>query len=101
MVQSCVSPDGRFILSGSEDGKPRLWETSPEDVIETNMYHYKLMDLVSDCAWNKKYNMFAVSGFGQEFPVLVYVYDRTPEELTEALLKGAKFFGTPEGEAER
>jgi len=64
MVQSCVSPDGRFILSGSEDGKPRLWETSPEDVIETNMYHYKLMDLVSDGAWNKKYNMFAVSGFG-------------------------------------
>lgn len=33
--------------------------------------------------------------------MLVYVYDRTPEELTEALLKGAKFFGTPEGEAER
>ena len=39
------------------------------------------MDLVTDCDWNFKYNMFAVAGFGQEFPVLVYVYERTTDEV--------------------
>ena len=39
------------------------------------------MDVVSDCDWNPRYNMFAVSGFGQEFPILVYVYERTKKEL--------------------
>jgi WD40 repeat protein len=101
IVKSCVSPDGRYIVAGSEDGKPRLWETSPEDVVDTGLYEYKLMDMVSDCAWNPKYNMMAVAGFGQEFPVLVYVYERSERELTEALINGAKFFGTPAGEAER
>ena len=49
IVKSCVSPDGRYIVSGSEDGKAHMWETSPEDVIDTSQYEYKLMDLVSDC----------------------------------------------------
>ena len=41
------------------------------------------MDCVSDCAWNPRYNMFAVSGFGQEFPVLLYVYERSKQEIDE------------------
>ena len=31
--------------------------------------------------------MFALSGFGQEFPILVYVYERTPREVEEILLR--------------
>jgi hypothetical protein len=31
--------------------------------------------------------MFALSGFGQEFPILVYVYERTPEEVTEMMIR--------------
>jgi hypothetical protein len=31
----------------------------------------------------------------------VYVYERSERELTEALIAGAKFFGTPAGDAER
>jgi hypothetical protein len=29
--------------------------------------------------------MFAVCGFGQEFPVLIYVYERTLKEVEELL----------------
>ena len=43
------------------------------------------MDVVSDCDWNPRYNMFAVSGFGQEFPILVYVYERSKRELDQLL----------------
>lgn len=29
--------------------------------------------------------MFAISGFGRNFPVLVYVYERTDKELTQIM----------------
>jgi len=48
---------------------------------EAQDYQCNFMDIISDCDWNPRYNMFAVSGFGQEFPILVYVYQRTKKEL--------------------
>jgi len=62
------------LVSGSEDGKPRIWDTSLEITYDYRPYECKLLDLVSDVDWNPRYNMFAVAGFGQNFPVLVYVY---------------------------
>jgi hypothetical protein len=44
---------------------------------------------VSDVDWNPRFNMFALSGFGQHFPVLVYVYQRSEEELNKILISGA------------
>ena len=32
--------------------------------------------------------MFAVSGFGQNFPVLIYVHERTEEELNNIVMSG-------------
>ena len=32
--------------------------------------------------------MFALSGFGHHFPILIYVYQRTEEELNEILYSG-------------
>jgi len=48
------------------------------------------MDLVSGCDWNPRYNMFAVSGFGQEFPILVYVYQREKKEIEEMFFRNGK-----------
>jgi hypothetical protein len=45
------------------------------------------MDLVSDVDWNPRYNMFAAAGFGQEFPILVYIYERTPDEINQMFFK--------------
>ena len=89
MVRSAVSPDGQYIVAGSEDGKPRIWDSSLEQAFKTKAYECKLLDLVSDVSWNPKYNMFALSGFGQHFPVLVYVYQRTENEINKILLANA------------
>ena len=35
MVQSCLSPDGQFLVSGSETGQPYIWDASLELPIET------------------------------------------------------------------
>lgn len=63
-VRSTISPDGQFLISGSEDGKPRIWDASLEQMYRTGAYECKLLDMVSDCVWNPRYNMFAVCGFG-------------------------------------
>jgi jouberin len=81
MVRQATSPDGQYIIAGSEDGKPHVWYTSLEEMITASPYECKLLDLVSDVTWNPRYNMFAISGFGQHFPVLVYVYERSSDEL--------------------
>ena len=38
MVQSCVSPDGQFVISGSEDGRPRIWDTTLEQSYNPQQY---------------------------------------------------------------
>ena len=45
-----------------------------ETMESSKPFECRMLDLVSDCQWNPRYNMFALSGFGQHFPVLIYVY---------------------------
>jgi len=76
------------LVAGSEDGTPHLWNITTGEAYGTKVsrrYECRFLDLVSDITWNPKYNMFALSGFGHHFPVMVYVYQRTEEELNEIL----------------
>lgn len=91
MIKSCLSPDGKYLVSGSETGMPYIWDTQTEDPVnDTDVFECKLMDIVSDCDWNSRYNMFAVSGFGQEFPILVYVYQREQAQIEEMFMRRGK-----------
>lgn len=88
MIKSCLSPDGKYLVSGSETGIPYLWDAETEDPInDTDQFECNFMDVVSDCAWNPRYNMFALSGFGQEFPILVYVFQREHHEIEELMFR--------------
>jgi len=50
-------------------------------------YECNFNDIVADCDWNPRYNMFTLSGFGQEFPILVYAYERSDQEVEELLYR--------------
>lgn len=75
-------------MAGSEDGIPRIWDTALEQQIKGDEYEWELNDLLADVQWNNKYNMFALAGFGQNFPICVYVYQRGKEEMDRAMLMG-------------
>ncbi len=75
-IKSSVSPDGNYIISGSEDGKFYLWSLFSGTPILNKKYECDIVDPIVDVCWNNCYNMFAVSGFGQNYPVLVYVHER-------------------------
>eukprot|EP01017_Pseudomicrothorax_dubius_P002559 TRINITY_DN10126_c0_g1_i2.p1 TRINITY_DN10126_c0_g1~~TRINITY_DN10126_c0_g1_i2.p1 ORF type:complete len:152 (-),score=37.49 TRINITY_DN10126_c0_g1_i2:53-487(-) len=76
MVRSVVSPDGSYLLSGSEDGRPHLWWFTSGAPIGTEFFELSVKGLVSDVAWNNEYNMIAVCTFSAEFPILVYVHEK-------------------------
>ena len=75
-IKSTCSPDGSYLFSGSEEGEPKMWQLDTGISFSTSKYECGFIDSVNDVSWNDIYNMNALSGFGQEYPLLIYVYER-------------------------
>ncbi len=80
-VRSCVSPDGQYILSGSEDGVPHMWDYASGIEYSTKQYECWFKGFVTDADWNPLYNMNVMCGYGKSYPILVYVHERDPRGL--------------------
>ncbi len=68
-----ISPDGQHVLSGSEDGKLYLWDFHTGEVANTEHLGLSFVGPSTDVDWNNEYHMIAVSGFGDQYPILIYV----------------------------
>ena len=75
-IKSTVSPDGSYILSGSEEGIPHIWSLDSGLPQNTKKFECGFVDSVCDVSWSNTYHMIAMSAFGQEHPLLVYVYEK-------------------------
>ena len=75
-IKATCSPDGSYLFSGSEEGEPKMWQLDTGISFSTSKYECGFIDSVNDVSWNDIYNMNALSGFGQEYPLLIYVYER-------------------------
>ena len=53
MVKCCISPDGQYLVSGSENGLPFIWDATLEAPIESTKYECNFQDIVSDCDWKE------------------------------------------------
>lgn len=84
-IRSCISPDGQYLLSGSEDGKLYLWDILTELPIEIINLEFNVKDMICDVDWNPFYNMFAIAAFGTDLPVIVYVYEKSQKEVEDNL----------------
>ena len=87
-LKSGISPDGQYLISGSEDGSPKLFHLLTGFPIDRSICHEtKFNDFVSDVDWNNNFNMIAVAGFSQEYSVMLFVYEKKEDELEHDLLK--------------
>ena len=60
-----------------------MWQLETGIPFSTTKYECGFVDSVNDVSWNGVYNMNALSGFGQEYPLLVYVHERKQPVVVE------------------
>jgi jouberin len=77
-MMSTFSPDGRYILAGSEDGSVVLWTTRKSEAVSVKEWMCKFDQPVTAIAWNRVENMVAFSSFGDAQPILVFWDDKRP-----------------------
>ena len=51
-----------------------LKQNSQSIILLLNRYNIK--GTVADVSWSQRYHMIAVAGFGDDFPILVYYWER-------------------------
>uniref|UniRef100_A0AC11DUS3 Abelson helper integration site 1 n=1 Tax=Ovis aries TaxID=9940 RepID=A0AC11DUS3_SHEEP len=73
-IHSTLTPCGTFLFAGSEDGIVYVW--NPETGEQVAMYSdLPFKSPVRDIAYHPLENMVAFCAFGQNEPILLYIYD--------------------------
>lgn len=74
-VRFAVSPDGTWVLCGSEDGEATLWEADTSKKValsETEDVFVGYSDRLMDVAWHPTEHLVALCSYGTDRPVLLF-----------------------------
>ncbi|NXM37487.1 AHI1 protein, partial [Gymnorhina tibicen] len=104
-IHSTLTPCGTFLFSGSEDGKAYVW--NPETGDQVAIYsELSFTSPLRDVAFHPHEHMVSFCAFGQNHPILVYIYDYKVAQqeaelvrdlsssLTTAAPRGPHFFSS-------
>ncbi|NXO63920.1 AHI1 protein, partial [Phainopepla nitens] len=104
-IHSTLTPCGTFLFSGSEDGKAYVW--NPETGDQVAIYsELSFTSPLRDVAFHPHEHMVTFCAFGQNHPILVYIYDYKVAQqeaelvrdlsssLTTAAPRGPHFFSS-------
>ncbi|KAK4825282.1 hypothetical protein QYF61_026083 [Mycteria americana] len=104
-IHSTLTPCGTFLFSGSEDGKAYVW--NPETGDQVAIYsELSFTSPLRDVAFHPHEHMVSFCAFGQNQPILVYIYDYKVAQqeaelvkdlgssLTTAAPRGPQFFSS-------
>ncbi|NXL88647.1 AHI1 protein, partial [Alectura lathami] len=104
-IHSTLTPCGTFIFSGSEDGKAYVW--NPETGDQVAIYsELSFTSALRDVAFHPHEHMVSFCAFGENQPILVYIYDykvaqweaelvkELSSSLTTAAPRGAQIFSS-------
>ncbi|XP_061479908.1 jouberin isoform X2 [Rhineura floridana] len=86
-IRSTLTPCGTFLFSGSEDGVAYVW--NPETGDQVAMYSdLSFTCPLRDVAFHPHEHMVSFCAFGQNQPILVYIYDYKVAQQEAELVKG-------------
>ncbi|XP_010190112.1 PREDICTED: jouberin, partial [Mesitornis unicolor] len=101
-IHSTLTPCGTFLFSGSEDGKAYVW--NPETGDQVAIYsELSFTSPLRDVSFHPHEHMVSFCAYGQNQPILVYIYDykvaqqeaKLVKELSSSLTSAApKFFSS-------
>ena len=92
-VHFAISPDERYIISGSEDGRTFMWNIEGGQVAQ--LQHIVNAGNPSTCiSWSPYEHVIAVSTFKPEHPVMIFVFDEHKDEVKEQAQLEDKSLGT-------
>ncbi|XP_053918487.1 jouberin isoform X2 [Cuculus canorus] len=85
-IHSTITPCGTFLFSGSEDGKAYVW--NPETGDQVAIYsELSFTSPLRDVAFHPHEHMVSFCAFGQNQPILVYIYDYKVAQQEAELMK--------------
>ncbi|KFU90772.1 Jouberin, partial [Chaetura pelagica] len=85
-IHSTLTPCGTFLFSGSEDGKAYVW--NPETGDQVAIYsELCFTSPLRDVAFHPHEHMVSFCAFGQNQPILVYIYDYKVAQQEAELVK--------------
>ena len=74
-MKMAVSPDGRFLRSGSEDNRVYLWDATSTAVYSLSFLQVRSESIIC-CAWSPTEHVVAVCSFDVALPVSIFRVNR-------------------------
>mmetsp|Transcript_6854 Transcript_6854/g.10018 ORF Transcript_6854/g.10018 Transcript_6854/m.10018 type:complete len:949 (+) Transcript_6854:39-2885(+) len=88
--KSTISPDGRILASGSQNGKVFFWNEKSQELIYPQGRDYDFGFPIYDISWSTTEHLVAFSSFGSSEPVRIFYWDN-PKNKLAANFKNALF----------
>ncbi|GLD92826.1 hypothetical protein PINS_up001405 [Pythium insidiosum] len=89
LVKSGFSPDGRFVVAGSQDGVPQLFQSLHGQRQERGVWGHRFFHgyPVMEIAWNPRAHIVALCAYGGNHPVVLLGASREDDVHQESALE--------------
>jgi len=89
IIRCRFSPDGRYAISGSEDGKVRVWEAQSGQIVRCALAQFGFAKPLLDIGWHPSQHVVALASYGPDHLALVYCHQRNlrvPAKMIEEVV---------------
>jgi WD40 repeat protein len=77
IIKSKFSPDGKYVISGSESGNVCLWNTKTGVKVKDTLWAIRYPNPLLGVDWSSNEHLVALCAFGEDCPILFYAAEHT------------------------